>query len=103
MDLSSIQARHELFCPSCLLACVIGSALLLAGYFVGWPLFQSRVSASQIEAGKALYAQHCASCHGANLEGQPDWQARKADGKMPAPPHDDSGHTGTTRMIRFSK
>lgn len=27
------------------------------------------------------------------LEGQPDWMKRKADGKMPAPPHDASGHT----------
>jgi len=51
------------------------------------------VSAGQIETGQALYSQHCASCHGANLEGQPDWQTRKADGRMPAPPHDDSGHT----------
>jgi len=43
--------------------------------------------------GVALYAKHCASCHGAKLEGQPNWQTRKADGKLPAPPHDDSGHT----------
>jgi mono/diheme cytochrome c family protein len=63
------------------------------GYFVGWPLLQSRVLAHQIELGKALYAQHCASCHGVNLEGQPNWQTRKEDGKLPAPPHDDSGHT----------
>jgi mono/diheme cytochrome c family protein len=54
---------------------------------------QSRVSAQQIELGKAFYVQHCASCHGVNLEGQPNWQTRKADGKLPAPPHDDSGHT----------
>jgi mono/diheme cytochrome c family protein len=51
------------------------------------------VSASQIEKGRVLYAQYCASCHGANLEGQPNWQIRKPDGKLPAPPHDASGHT----------
>jgi mono/diheme cytochrome c family protein len=43
--------------------------------------------------GQALYQQHCASCHGASLEGEPDWRSRKADGKLPAPPHDETGHT----------
>jgi len=47
----------------------------------------------QVATGRALYAEHCASCHGANLEGQPDWRTRKPDGRMPAPPHDASGHT----------
>ena len=48
---------------------------------------------SQVALGRAIYADHCASCHGVNLEGQPDWRTRKADGRMPAPPHDASGHT----------
>lgn len=43
--------------------------------------------------GAALYARHCASCHGAQLEGQPNWRDRKADGRLPAPPHDATGHT----------
>ena len=43
--------------------------------------------------GRALYVQHCASCHGLNLEGQPDWMVRKPDGRLPAPPHDATGHT----------
>jgi mono/diheme cytochrome c family protein len=46
-----------------------------------------------VARGEPLYAQHCASCHGARLEGQPDWQSRNAQGRLPAPPHDDSGHT----------
>ncbi|MGQ0601872.1 MAG: c-type cytochrome [Anaerolineales bacterium] len=45
------------------------------------------------EQGEALYAAHCAACHGANLEGQPNWKQRNADGVFPAPPHDNSGHT----------
>lgn len=45
------------------------------------------------EVGRTLYLDHCASCHGVNLEGQPDWMLRKPDGKLPAPPHDSSGHT----------
>ena len=43
--------------------------------------------------GEQLYAQQCASCHGANLEGQPDWRKRLPNGRFPAPPHDESGHT----------
>lgn len=43
--------------------------------------------------GAAIYRAECASCHGARLEGQPDWRTRRPDGKLPAPPHDASGHT----------
>lgn len=46
-----------------------------------------------IARGKVVYGANCAACHGPNLEGQPDWRNRKADGKLPAPPHDPSGHT----------
>ena len=44
-------------------------------------------------AGSLLYAEHCASCHGADLEGQPDWRSPNDDGVLPAPPHDATGHT----------
>ena len=47
----------------------------------------------QVARGKPVYAQHCASCHGANLEGQAKWQEKLPSGRMPAPPHDASGHT----------
>ena len=47
----------------------------------------------QVTLGASVYAARCASCHGANLEGQPDWQQRQANGRLPAPPHDASGHT----------
>ena len=43
--------------------------------------------------GANVYAANCASCHGANLEGQPDWKTPNPDGTWRAPPHDDSGHT----------
>ena len=47
----------------------------------------------QVALGASVYAARCAQCHGANLEGQPNWQQRLANGRLPAPPHDASGHT----------
>ncbi|WP_119304639.1 c-type cytochrome [Dongia deserti] len=49
--------------------------------------------AQQVSAGEVVYRAHCASCHGVNLEGQPDWRNRLPNGRLPAPPHDASGHT----------
>ncbi len=46
-----------------------------------------------LAAGAALYQEHCAACHGAQLEGQPDWRSPGEDGLLPAPPHDETGHT----------
>lgn len=46
-----------------------------------------------VERGRYLYQAACAECHGANLEGQANWQQRGTDGLMPAPPHDATGHT----------
>ena len=43
--------------------------------------------------GKQLYAQYCASCHGVKLEGQPEWKTPLENGRYPAPPHDETGHT----------
>ena len=47
----------------------------------------------QVAHGKSVYAQYCMVCHGARLEGQPNWQEKLASGRMPAPPHNASGHT----------
>lgn len=49
--------------------------------------------AQLVARGGRIYAAQCAACHGASLEGQPDWRTRGADGLLPAPPHDASGHT----------
>lgn len=47
-----------------------------------------------LDVGRKVYAQHCAACHGAQLQGQvPNWRERDAAGRLPAPPHDASGHT----------
>jgi len=46
-----------------------------------------------VERGREVYQAACASCHGASLQGQPDWRSRGPDGRLPAPPHDQTGHT----------
>ena len=56
--------------------------------FLGEP-----VTAAQLALGQDVYAANCASCHGADLKGQPDWQIPDDNGILPAPPHDASGHT----------
>jgi mono/diheme cytochrome c family protein len=43
--------------------------------------------------GRDLYLKHCASCHGANGEGQTNWQKPNSLGELPAPPHNAEGHT----------
>lgn len=70
---------------------------LAAAVTSNWPT-ASTVGANpddpaQVSWGKAVYAENCAACHGANLEGQPNWQVRRDNGRLPAPPHDETGHS----------
>lgn len=78
----------------------LGAAILLGGsvvaglLWVGLGQSGSAVrTAERLERGAEIYSANCASCHGAKLEGQPDWKRRLPSGRLPAPPHDASGHT----------
>jgi len=90
---------------------VVGGLTVVAslGYAGGRIIYENKsidVEARAIERGEPLYQQHCASCHGVQLEGQPDWRSRKADGRLPAPPHDMSGHTwhhSDEQLFRITK
>lgn len=79
------------------ISALIVAALLLGAYYYTrpseTPLNIDHGDASLVSRGRVLYATNCASCHGAKLEGQPDWQKRLPNGRLPAPPHDESGHT----------
>ena len=59
--------------------------------------FQSKTipyqDAVAVANGQAIYQQQCAACHGADLSGQANWQKRNAQGYLPAPPHNQTGHT----------
>ena len=47
----------------------------------------------QFETGRKIYEENCASCHGAESEGAPNWREPDAMGELPAPPHGPDGHT----------
>ena len=51
------------------------------------------LDAGRVRAGEVTYNQYCASCHRADLSGDPDWKTRNADGSLRPPPHDNTGHT----------
>ncbi|WP_211309214.1 c-type cytochrome, partial [Celeribacter persicus] len=71
-------------------SCHVDSPVSLTPYL---GVHETGSSSVNIELGQALYSENCASCHGANLEGQPDWRSPGSDGRLPAPPHDRNGHT----------
>ncbi len=78
----------------------MGVGLIAVGALVGAqdsePQHAGLFPYADVEAvvrGGVLYADYCAACHGQALEGQGDWRAPNATGRMPAPPHDETGHT----------
>ena len=84
-----------------LLVIIIPTFLLFFGMIIYMPKDKNAQAAyilnpnnrDIVELGKSVYVQNCASCHGVKLEGQKDWMSRLPDGLMPAPPHDETGHT----------
>ena len=74
-------------------ALAAGGFALLAALWFGGPERIAWDDPVQVEQGRAIYAQNCAACHGRELEGEADWRRRKDNGRLPAPPHDASGHT----------
>ncbi|HJU19244.1 MAG TPA: cytochrome c [Stellaceae bacterium] len=73
-----------------------GTALLLglgAGAALAGGAGPPPLDHKQVAFGRTVYKEYCASCHGPHGEGQPNWQEPNAQGDMPAPPHNATGHT----------
>lgn len=82
----------------------LGAFLVTGALVAGVMIWQSRGGgasavtltpndAQVVALGEEIYTAECASCHGADLEGQPNWRERGPDGRLPAPPHNRTGHT----------
>ena len=72
------------------------AAIVVAALAVGYLALTWKPAdplSAMVAQGRELYGQHCAACHGVTLEGQPEWRSPLANGRMPAPPHDETGHT----------
>lgn len=63
-----------------------------ASPYVEW-MFIDAGEFELVREGRKVYEGYCAECHGFGLKGQPDWRRRGPDGVLPAPPHDETGHT----------
>ena len=74
---------------------ITGAAALSFGWGTSAPA-QTVLTPSDpdvVALGQSIYSENCASCHGVNLEGQPNWRLPGQDGQLAAPPHDATGHT----------
>ena len=81
----------------------LAGILIVAAAVVWWLIDENRDVVADMRAnpndselvalGERIYKQNCAACHGANLEGQANWRTRLPNGRLPAPPHDETGHT----------
>ena len=77
-------------------ALAIAAVALAAAWATGGAEADIRLrpdDAPLVALGRTVYADSCASCHGAALEGKADWRVPGPDGRLPAPPHDETGHT----------
>ena len=82
---------------------VIGLGILLVGaaiYHFSSSVYEAEASIALkhkdddiIDLGRVVYAENCGSCRGVALEGAANWRQRDVDGYLPAPPHDETGHT----------
>ena len=82
------------------------AALLVLGSAAAWAAPVKQPETADPVLGEPLYQEYCASCHGENLEGEPDWRSAKEDGTLPAPPHDETGHTwhhGDDLLFTYTK
>lgn len=94
------KRRRALSPPGRWLVAGIAILLIAVGALLIWRMARQRPAsranpfdARQVALGQQIYAAQCASCHGANLQGQPNWQTELPTGGRVAPPHDASGHT----------
>ncbi|MGV3743452.1 MAG: c-type cytochrome [Burkholderiaceae bacterium] len=90
-----MQKRNLIFtlAAGTILLILMGGALVFRTNEGANPNTINPLDEASVSRGKAIYSLHCVSCHGQNLEGQANWRERLPNGRLPAPPHDETGHT----------
>lgn len=86
-------SQRRLLIPALVAVLGVAAAVVWMSRETGEPVATTMPADLDIAQGEQLYGDYCAACHGANLEGQPDWRSAGPDGLLPAPPHDETGHT----------
>src|SRR6516162_5516901 len=79
------------------------ASVLIAATLVGWatarfppatpPHIANADDLATVMRGRRIYSDHCASCHGRYLQGQPLWQLVDEYVGRRAPAQDETGHT----------
>jgi mono/diheme cytochrome c family protein len=85
-------ARLACFAAVLSAAAVVGSAAVHFGPPTPLHIADANDSAIVLR-GRRIYSDHCASCHGRYLQGQPLWQLIDDYARRRAPAHDETGHT----------
>lgn len=87
------RRARRLFALVACLAAVVALALVAARAPAAREThFADAADIPTVIKGKALYARHCAACHGHRLQGQPLWQLMDQFAGRRAPAFDETGH-----------
>ena len=87
------RGRLGLLVAAALGIAAFGAWLGMPAPAIGGAHFAGADDSAMVMLGKKIYAGHCASCHGRNLQGQPLWQLIDEYVGRRAPAHDETGHT----------
>ncbi|MFT5707267.1 MAG: mono/diheme cytochrome c family protein [Oceanospirillaceae bacterium] len=75
------------------LVIILPLAVVLAGCSESEPKVGMRwYTPSQLELGKQVFLDNCATCHGAKAQGVKTWRKPLSNGKYPPPPLNGSAH-----------
>ena len=86
------RTKKMMFGGGVVVALILGAGLIFSnGFFRGAPVngqdskkvtIPSTANTETLALGKKLYGTQCASCHGADLEGEKNWRSRNSDGTL---------------------
>ncbi len=80
---------------------IVGAAAILYSTMrPSGPAFIDPADQTLVMQGKVIYANNCAACHGASLQGQPNWRERMPSGPVGHPNSPTFGHLKFPHLIQ---